>query len=142
MPVEIAAQRGRRRDRRHRRRPDMAATLSSSGSGARFRRIHWSASASRPADELLLRALRRGELDFVVAEIPSADGQREFETLTLTSDRLGVCCRRDHPLTRRRRVSMSDLLQYPWIKPPHESAHTGGSIRCSSPMICRRRRCA
>lgn len=70
-------------------------------------------------DEALLRALRQGELDFVVAEIPSPEDRRDFETLTLTSDRLGVCCRLGHPLTRRRRVSMHDLLQYPWIKPPH-----------------------
>ncbi|MBR0839965.1 LysR family transcriptional regulator [Bradyrhizobium liaoningense] len=70
-------------------------------------------------DESLLRALRQGELDFVVAEIPSPEDRREFEALTLTSDRLGVCCRRGHPLTRRQRVNMRDLLQYPWIKPPH-----------------------
>lgn len=72
-------------------------------------------------DESLLRALRQGELDFVVAEIPSPEDQQDFETMTLTSDRLGVCCRRGHPLTRRRRVNMHDLLQYPWIKPPHST---------------------
>lgn len=70
-------------------------------------------------DESLFGALRQGELDFVVAEIPSPDDRRDLETLTLTSDRLGVCCRQGHPLTRRRRVGMPDLLQYPWIKPPH-----------------------
>lgn len=43
-------------------------------------------------DESLLRALRQGELDFVVAEIPSPEDQRDFDTLILTSDRLGVCC--------------------------------------------------
>jgi LysR family transcriptional regulator of gallate degradation len=72
-------------------------------------------------DESLLRALRQGEFDFVVAEIPSPEDRQDFETMTLTSDRLGVCCRRGHPLTRRRRVSMRDLLQYPWIKPPHST---------------------
>lgn len=70
-------------------------------------------------DEVLFRALKQGELDFVVAEIPSPEDRNDFTAMTLTSDRLGVCCRRGHPLTRRRRVSMQDLLQYPWIKPPH-----------------------
>jgi LysR family transcriptional regulator of gallate degradation len=70
-------------------------------------------------DEALFRGLKQGELDFVVAEIPSPEDRNDFAITTLTSDRLGVCCRRSHPLTKRRRVSMRDLLQYPWIKPPH-----------------------
>lgn len=72
-------------------------------------------------DEALLRALRQGELDLVVAEIPSPEDRQDLDVMTLTSDRLGVCCRRGHPLAKRPRVSMRDLLQYPWIKPPHST---------------------
>jgi LysR family transcriptional regulator of gallate degradation len=69
-------------------------------------------------DETLLRALRQGELDFVVAEIPSPEDQQDLEIMRLTSDRLGVCCRARHPLASRRGLKMRDLLLYPWVKPP------------------------
>src|SRR5215468_4872049 len=35
-------------------------------------------------DEALFRGLLHGELDFVVAEIPSPEHQRDFDTMTLT----------------------------------------------------------
>jgi DNA-binding transcriptional LysR family regulator len=69
-------------------------------------------------DETLLRALRQGELDFVVAEIPSPEDQQDLDILRLTSDRLGVCCRAGHPLAARRQSTMRELLHYPWVKPP------------------------
>ena len=72
-------------------------------------------------DETLFRALKQGELDFVVAEIPSPEHRHAFHAIALTSDRLGVCCRRGHPLALRQRVGMRDLLQYPWIRPPHST---------------------
>ncbi len=55
-------------------------------------------------DDILLRALRRGEVDFVVAELPTPETARDLSLTPLTSDSLGVACRRAHPLTRRRRV--------------------------------------
>ncbi len=69
-------------------------------------------------DETLLRSLRQGELDFVVAEIPSPEDRQGFDVTPLTSDKLGVCCRAGHPLTKRRNVKMRDLLNFPWLKPP------------------------
>jgi LysR family transcriptional regulator of gallate degradation len=69
-------------------------------------------------DETLLRSLRQGELDFVVAEIPAPEDQRDFEVTPLTADTLGVCCRAGHPLAARRSIKMRDLLQFPWLKPP------------------------
>jgi LysR family transcriptional regulator of gallate degradation len=69
-------------------------------------------------DETLLRALRQGELDFVVAEIPSPEDQQDLDVVRLTSDTLGVCCRAGHPLASRRKLTMRDLLKYPWVKPP------------------------
>jgi DNA-binding transcriptional LysR family regulator len=67
-------------------------------------------------DETLLRALRQGELDFVVAEIPSPEDQQDLEVVRLTADMLGVCCRAGHPLASRRKPKMNDLLQYPWVR--------------------------
>lgn len=69
-------------------------------------------------DEALFRALRDGELDFVVAELPSPEDRRDVEVIPLTSDNLGVVCRQEHPLARRRRIPMRDLLAYPWVMPP------------------------
>jgi DNA-binding transcriptional LysR family regulator len=69
-------------------------------------------------DETLLRSLRQGELDFVVAEIPSAEDRQDFDITPLTADRLGACCRSGHPLTAKRSLKMRDLLDFPWLKPP------------------------
>jgi DNA-binding transcriptional LysR family regulator len=69
-------------------------------------------------DETLLRALRQGKLDFVVAEIPSPEDQQDLEITRLTADKLGVCCRAGHPLVSRGHLTMRDLLSYPWVKPP------------------------
>jgi DNA-binding transcriptional LysR family regulator len=69
-------------------------------------------------DEELFRALRRGEFDFVVAELPQAEDRRGLEVRPLTADELGVCCRAGHPLARRRRIAVRDLLHYPWVLLP------------------------
>ena len=66
-------------------------------------------------DEELFRALRRGDYDFVVAELPQAQDRRGLEVRPLTSDELGVCCRAGHPLAGRRRTAVRDLLAYPWV---------------------------
>ncbi len=67
-------------------------------------------------DEALLRSLRHGDLDFVVAELP-ADGALDLEIEPLTSDRLGVCCRVGHPLLRRQKLTLEALLTFPWVLP-------------------------
>lgn len=69
-------------------------------------------------DEELFRSLRRGEFDFVVAELPQGEDRRGLEIRALTADGLGVCCRAGHPLARRRRVTPRDLLRYPWVLLP------------------------
>ena len=69
-------------------------------------------------DDVLLPALRRGEVDFVVAELPSPETAHDLSVTTLTSDSLGVVCRRKHPLAGKRSLRLRDLLEYPWIMPP------------------------
>jgi DNA-binding transcriptional LysR family regulator len=69
-------------------------------------------------DEELFRALRRGDYDFVVAELPQAEDRRGLEVRPLAADDLGVCCRAGHPLARRRRIAPQDLLHYPWVLLP------------------------
>ncbi len=74
-------------------------------------------------DDVLLRGLRRGDVDLVVAEIPSLESAKDLKVIPLTSDRLRVACRAGHPLTRLKRVTMQHLLDYPWSMPPL-STHT------------------
>ena len=74
-------------------------------------------------DDVLLKALRRGEVDLVVAEVPSLENARDLTVIPLTADRLQVACRAGHPLTRIKRITMRHLLDYPWSMPPL-STHT------------------
>lgn len=74
-------------------------------------------------DDVLLKSLRRGDVDLVVAEVPSMESARDLRVIPLTSDRLRVACRAGHPLTRRKRITMQQLLDYPWSMPP-ASTHT------------------
>jgi DNA-binding transcriptional LysR family regulator len=69
-------------------------------------------------DDALLRSLRRGDLDFVVAEMPSGDRARDLRLTPLTTDNLGICCRSGHPLARRSSTPLQALLEYPWVMPP------------------------
>jgi LysR family transcriptional regulator of gallate degradation len=70
-------------------------------------------------DELVLKALRAGELDFVVAELPAEENARDLSMTPLSSDRLSVLCRKSHPLVQRKgQLTPGDLLAFPWIMPP------------------------
>lgn len=69
-------------------------------------------------DEALLRALRQGELDFVVAELPSEGSTEDLQVTPLTEDDLCVCCAAGHPLAARAGLQVADLLGHPWVLPP------------------------
>lgn len=69
-------------------------------------------------DDVLLRALRARELDFVVLELPPPEHAVDLHLERLTTDRLNVLARTDHPLAGRREVSLTALLEYPWIMSP------------------------
>jgi LysR family transcriptional regulator of gallate degradation len=72
-------------------------------------------------DDILLRALRHGDLDFVVAELPSREASQDLAIERLTADELGPCCRADHPLARRDDLELAHLLEFPWILPPRST---------------------
>jgi DNA-binding transcriptional LysR family regulator len=69
-------------------------------------------------DNALLKALRHGDLDLVIAELPASEAPRDLKMQPLTSDRLGVCCRKGHALHGKRKLPPSSLVNYPWIMPP------------------------
>jgi LysR family transcriptional regulator of gallate degradation len=72
-------------------------------------------------DDALLRSLRSGELDFVVAELPSPERAGDLRIVPLSSDDLGVCCRSRHPLAGTEAVPAGELLRFPWVMPPRST---------------------
>jgi LysR family transcriptional regulator of gallate degradation len=73
------------------------------------------------SDDALLRALRSGDVDFILAELPSPELGRDLDMRELISDTLVVCCRQAHALATRQAIGLKDLLAYPWIMPPIQS---------------------
>jgi DNA-binding transcriptional LysR family regulator len=69
-------------------------------------------------DDALMRSLRQGDIDMVIAELPPKESARDLTIKVLTSDRLCICCRADHELTRRKKLSLANLLSFPWAMPP------------------------
>ncbi|MCZ2096554.1 MAG: LysR family transcriptional regulator [Anaerolineae bacterium] len=63
----------------------------------------------------LLRALRHGDLDFVVAETTHGSDASDLAQERLFSDHSAVIVRADHPLAARRRIPVSALITHPWI---------------------------
>jgi LysR family transcriptional regulator of gallate degradation len=68
-------------------------------------------------DDGLLRALRQGDLDFVVAELPEPSTAPDLALMELAADDLGVICRSGHALVGRPGLTPADLVTYPWILP-------------------------
>ncbi|HET8762335.1 MAG TPA: LysR substrate-binding domain-containing protein [Gemmatimonadales bacterium] len=69
-------------------------------------------------DDVLVKALRAGALDFVVAELPPEDSAKDLTLQALTSDRLTVLCREGHPLAGTSQPPLGELLAFPWVMPP------------------------
>jgi DNA-binding transcriptional LysR family regulator len=71
-------------------------------------------------DEALLRALRAGALDAVVAELPAIEDAADLALLPLGEEDFVVSCRRGHPLAHGT-VPPERLLGFPWVLPPRPS---------------------
>ena len=61
----------------------------------------------------VLAAVARGEADFGLNFIGSAEPDIEFRTLL--EERFVAACRRDHPLAKKKRVSWTELAAYDYI---------------------------
>ncbi len=66
---------------------------------------------------LLARSLQLGDIDFVVGMVRASVDPAEIEQEELVSSPYVVVARRGHPLTRKSRLSLSDLERYEWIAP-------------------------
>src|SRR5579862_2668231 len=68
--------------------------------------------------DVLVSALLRGELDMAVARVSTAHGAAELNFEALAGEMHSLIVRARHPLLRKRRLAMSDLVEQPWILPP------------------------
>ncbi|WP_416051080.1 LysR family transcriptional regulator [Cupriavidus basilensis] len=99
--------------------PRLVATLSQQGVLPRLQVREHTVSG-------LLGLLASGELDCVIGRLETGHPAQPRERLAITplwDEHLAVACARDHPLARRREVSLPALHEGPWILPPR-GTHT------------------
>lgn len=76
-----------------------------------------SISVTERFNSLLFSAFYRGEFDFIVAAIETAQLEAGLTTRVLFYDELVVAVRPGHPLTRAAAVTAKHLAQHSWIYP-------------------------
>jgi DNA-binding transcriptional LysR family regulator len=67
--------------------------------------------------DMLVGALRRGELDLILGRIMGGAQMDELDHEVLYNDDFRVVCGRDNPLARKGRLRLSDLAGERWILP-------------------------
>ena len=70
------------------------------------------------AREALLAQLRRGELDLVVATIPSSEPAGDLAVRRLFSFALSIIARVEHPIFAHPEIGFADLARCQWVLPP------------------------
>lgn len=68
-------------------------------------------------NDLLMPALRSGELDMVLGRLPEFRDREGLQQEYLLDDFAQIVVRRDHPLTKCGPLELADLLQNDWILP-------------------------
>jgi len=68
--------------------------------------------------EVLVDALRRGELDVAITPRPPDDELAGIDTRALADEPLTVAARAGHPIARRRAPALASLASLTWIVPP------------------------
>jgi DNA-binding transcriptional LysR family regulator len=71
--------------------------------------------------ETLVGRLLKGEFDVVVARIRGNHGAGDLSFEPLAGETHRVIARAAHPLAGKRRLHIADLVEQPWILPPHGS---------------------
>ncbi len=103
--------------------------------------------------DILMPSLLAGDLDMVLGRLPEEGRSSELVYEEFYTEPVCLVTRRGHPLTRKRRLGLRDLVQEPWLMPLPEttlrrqieraSSRPGrwclrtSSSRCrSSPTVC------
>ncbi len=71
--------------------------------------------------ENLIQKLLREEIDFVIGLLKEQQQHLGLRHELLYQESYCIVARRDHPLSGKRKLSVEDLHQYPWILPPVSS---------------------
>lgn len=66
-------------------------------------------------NEYLMPAVRRGDIEFALSSIPRVPQSDDLRHEPIWHDSAAVVVRTGHPLCRKRRLRLADLLDYPWI---------------------------
>lgn len=66
----------------------------------------------------LLPLLWEGKIDLVVGRLPARSPSNGFGDAELLQEALTIVVGPQHALSKRKRVSWSDLTEYPWVLPP------------------------
>ncbi len=69
----------------------------------------------------LIEGVMGAEYDFVIARVRDATLQPELLFEPLIAEPIWVIARKGHALTRRRKLTLADLVTHPWILPPLKS---------------------
>lgn len=72
-------------------------------------------------NEVLMPALRSGELDLVVGRLPTHRHRSELTQQKLYDENIVAVVRREHPLAGQQGLGLADLAPYGWILPPAET---------------------
>ena len=78
-------------------------------------------SVREGSNDLLMPALRRGELDVVVGRLPEYREREGIEQEPLYNEIACLVVRVEHPLAARRQPSLDDLKTCEWILPPPQT---------------------
>ena len=73
-------------------------------------------------NDVLIPALRAGELDMVVGRLSELRDRLNVVQEVLMDDIACVVARRGHPLADRRDLGLADLIGWEWILPPQETS--------------------
>lgn len=63
--------------------------------------------------------LAGGQTDLVIGPLSAVDQWPGMKTAKLFDDRLGILCRKNHPLTRQTVITPRDLTKYKWLQHPN-----------------------
>ncbi|MVO18050.1 LysR substrate-binding domain-containing protein [Parasedimentitalea huanghaiensis] len=72
-------------------------------------------------NEVLMPALKSGEIDLVVGRLPAQRHRSDLEQLQLFDEKILLVARRGHPICANHKLSFDDLKSWGWILPPIET---------------------
>ncbi len=72
-------------------------------------------------NDILMPMLVNGELDFVIGRMAEYRHREGLVQEVLYQEKIVVVCRKDHPLTREKEVSLAQLAEQDWILPPNQT---------------------